>query len=94
MASDTFICSNCRAIVRVNALACPQCGADGKTGWSEDANQGSADIPAGYSGNKDFDYEGFMIREFGKKKKKTSFPWGKTLLTLILMIALLMMALR
>ncbi|MHC4943655.1 MAG: zinc-ribbon domain-containing protein [Planctomycetota bacterium] len=34
--SDYFICPNCGAEVPVKALACPKCGSDDSTGWSED----------------------------------------------------------
>ena len=36
--SDYFICPNCGAEVPLGALACPECGSDEKTGWSEEAN--------------------------------------------------------
>ncbi len=33
--SDFFSCPNCGAAVPVNAKACPECGSDAETGWSE-----------------------------------------------------------
>ena len=36
MKNDYFICPNCGAEVAMKALACPECGADDLTGWSED----------------------------------------------------------
>jgi hypothetical protein len=33
---DYFICPNCGAEVPMKALACPECGSDDRTGWSED----------------------------------------------------------
>ena len=44
--SDYFICPNCDAEVPVNALACPECGSDEQTGWSEDTLYDGMDIPA------------------------------------------------
>jgi hypothetical protein len=35
--SDFFSCPNCGAAVPVNAKACPECGSDAETGWSEAA---------------------------------------------------------
>lgn len=35
---DYFVCPNCYAEVPWDAAACPECGADENTGWSEDAD--------------------------------------------------------
>jgi hypothetical protein len=35
--SDPFFCPNCGAEVPQGALACPACGSDHETGWSEEA---------------------------------------------------------
>lgn len=35
--SKYFTCPNCHADVPINALACPECGSDRETGWSEEA---------------------------------------------------------
>ncbi len=35
--SDPFLCPNCGAMVPANAKACPECGSDEETGWSEAA---------------------------------------------------------
>lgn len=56
-------CPNCGAEVPAHAQACPACGADEKTGWSEEAHVGGLDLPG-----ESFDYEDFVEREFGKKK--------------------------
>jgi len=34
---DWFTCPVCGEVVRADALACPHCGADDQTGWSDDA---------------------------------------------------------
>jgi len=59
------VCPVCGAEVPPNAKACPQCGADEKTGWSEEAGAEGLDLP-----DEDFDYEEFVQREFGGGKKK------------------------
>jgi hypothetical protein len=56
-------CPNCGAEVPAHAKACPACGADEKTGWSEEAAVGGLDLP-----DESFDYDDFVEREFGKKK--------------------------
>ncbi|MEI6072237.1 MAG: hypothetical protein WCS31_10625 [Verrucomicrobiae bacterium] len=44
------------------ARACPECGADEQTGWSEEARVGGLDLP-----DENFDYNDFVKREFGGK---------------------------
>jgi len=42
---DYFICPNCGAEVSMKALACPECGSDEDTGWSEDTMYDGMDLP-------------------------------------------------
>ena len=56
-------CPNCGAAVSPNAAACPECGADEKTGWNEDAHAQGLNLP-----EEDFDYDEFIEREFGDDK--------------------------
>jgi hypothetical protein len=66
MAPD--ICPNCGAEVPRNAKACPECGSDEETGWSEEASTDGLDLP-----DEKFDYNEFVDREFGDK---TPVPRG------------------
>jgi hypothetical protein len=54
------ICPNCGAEIPPKARACPECGADEKTGWSEEARASGLDLP-----DENFDYDDFVKREFG-----------------------------
>lgn len=55
------VCPICGADVPPDALACPDCGADHRTGWNEEATATDGlDLP-----DADFDYEAFVKREFG-----------------------------
>jgi hypothetical protein len=45
-----------------NALACPKCGSDEETGWSEEARVDNLGLP-----EEDFDYKDFVEREFGER---------------------------
>jgi len=58
------VCPNCGAEVPPNAKACPGCGSDEKTGWSEYANIGALNLP-----DEEFNYDEFAEREWGHKKK-------------------------
>jgi zinc-ribbon domain len=54
------VCPNCGAEVPPGAKACPECGSDEQTGWSEKAHYNNLDLP-----DEHFDYNDFVKREFG-----------------------------
>jgi len=56
------ICPNCGAEVPRNAKACPECGSDEQTGWSEEAHADGLGLP-----DQEFDYDDFVKREFGRE---------------------------
>jgi hypothetical protein len=60
----SFTCSHCGATVPRAALACPECGSDAQTGWSEEAESFAGEIPTGYDDDPDFEYEE-ALREAG-----------------------------
>ena len=47
---DWFTCPVCGEVVDANALACPHCGADDETGWSDQAEYDELDLPTGSDG--------------------------------------------
>jgi hypothetical protein len=47
------------------ALACPECGSDEQTGWSEQARYDALDLPT-----QEFDYDDFVAREFGPSRPR------------------------
>ena len=53
------VCPNCGAEVPPDARACPECGSDEQTGWSETAKTEGLDLP-----EEEFDYDDFVKREF------------------------------
>jgi hypothetical protein len=55
-----MVCPNCGAEVPARARACPGCGSDERTGWSEAAQTGGLDLP-----EENFDYDDYIQREFG-----------------------------
>lgn len=77
-------CPNCGAEVPHNAKACPECGSDENTGWSEEAYASSLDLP-----DEDFRYDEFVKKEFGGKSKPAGIGWlwwTVALLTLLLLL--------
>ncbi len=58
------VCPVCGEDVPRNALACPECGADERSGWREDAAAyDGVDLPG------EFDYDEFVRDEFGSRLK-------------------------
>lgn len=53
-------CPQCGAAVPPNARACPDCGSDHQTGWSEEASAADLGLP-----DESFDYDRFVREEFG-----------------------------
>jgi uncharacterized membrane protein YvbJ len=51
-------CPNCGGPVRKNSKACPHCGSDENTGWSENTYLDSIDL------EDDVDYEDLVKKEF------------------------------
>lgn len=42
---DWFTCPVCGEVVKAEALACPHCGSDDETGWSEDTAYDGMELP-------------------------------------------------
>jgi len=81
------ICPNCGAEVPSKARACPECGADEETGWSERARAQQLGIP-----DDEFDYDEFVKEEFGAEKKNVRpkgihWLWWIVAILLILIFA-------
>jgi hypothetical protein len=89
MANAPDICPVCGVEVPERARACPECGADEKTGWSERARYDELGIP-----DDSFDYHDFVDREFGGKKPKRKLGWLWLLVALLLLLAFALPFLR
>ena len=77
----------------VGSPACPNCGSDERTGWIENADLWSADLPSGYKNDDEFDYDAFVHREFGDHEG-TGRPFrarvsGIGVVAIVLIIALI-----
>ena len=80
------ICPVCGADVPPNAKACPGCGADDKTGWSEKARYDELGIP---DDEEKFDYDDFVKREFDGKKPKQKMELIWVIVAILLVVSLL-----
>ena len=79
------VCPNCGATVPRNAKACPECGSDDQTGWSEEAGSGGLDLP-----DEDFNYDEYVKREFGKEGPvPRGLHWFWWVVAIVLVVLLL-----
>lgn len=83
------ICPHCGASLPARAKACPQCGSDEKTGWSDQARYDNLDLP-----EESFDYDDFVQREFGEGAKPRGLNWFWWLVGLLLLAAIILTCLR
>ena len=87
------ICPHCGAAVPRGAPACPECGADEQTGWSERATSQRLDLP-----DDEFNYEEFVRNEFGQASERREptrgVSWFWWAIALLLAGAFLLMYLR
>lgn len=80
-------CPNCGSAVPARARACPECGADENSGWSEDAHAQRLGLP-----DENFDYDGFVKEEFGESEKaRPARPRGVSLIWWLVAIGLVLL---
>ena len=81
------ICPVCGEDVPPKALACPDCGADHRSGWREDANvDDGIDLP-----DEEFNYDEFIKGEFGGRAKPAGIRplwWITGIIVFVVLIAL------
>jgi len=78
----TKFCPNCGEEIPAKAKACPGCGSDEKTGWSEETRTDGLDLP-----DDSFDYNEYIKREFGSRK---AIPYGQKKFWWIVAVLLLL----
>ena len=84
------VCPVCGDDVPAGARACPECGADERSGWKEDAELHDAlDLP-----DEEFDYGDFVEKEFGDGPKKATWQRGWAIVAVIVLVALAALWLR
>ena len=76
-------CPNCGAEIPPSAKACPECGSDEQTGWSQEARASGLDLP-----EENFDYSDFVKKEFGGPSPlPRGIRWWWWLVAIALLIA-------
>jgi len=85
-ADDFFSCPICGAEVPAKAKACPECGSDEQTGWSDQTIYDGTGIET----PDEFDYEDWKRREFDERRRHPRAIWvlAWVLLGLILWLVL------
>jgi hypothetical protein len=82
-------CPVCGFDVPKGRRACPNCGADERSGWSEDAHLAELDLPEPNA----FDHRGFVRREFGDdaQRHRPLIPkfwlWAAAIVALLMLFA-------
>ncbi len=88
MAEEDFICPVCGAQVPAKAKACPECGSDEKTGWSDNTIYDGTGIEE----PEEFDYEDWKRREGlgGSRRPAIGWVWWAVgVLALVLLVWLM-----
>jgi hypothetical protein len=80
----TFVCPVCGGTVARGAHACPDCGADERTGWSDRTYLDGIDL------GDDIDYDELVENEFpsGRPPHKTKVSWIAIVAAILLLLSL------
>lgn len=90
MSARPDFCPHCGAAVPPNAKACPECGSDEQTGWSDDAGTDGLDLP-----DPEFNYGDYVKKEFGSRSPvPRGIRWWWWLVALALLVAFLLFWVR
>lgn len=86
---DLFPCPYCGEMIKRKSKACPHCGSDERTGWSDDTYLDGIDLGDG------FDYDALEEEEFSAGGYSGTWwrSW-KTLTGILLLILFLLFAFR
>lgn len=81
---DSFICPACGTEVPAGAKACPECGSDEETGWSENTVYDGTGIEE----PEEFHYEDWKRRELGRGKRRSRSQWMWWVVAVVILAAL------
>ncbi len=77
-------CPVCGEEVHAGARACPECGADERSGWRG----------LDFAEKEAFEYDAYLAREFGQEPPRPAIGWGWWLTAVIVLLALLLPFMR
>lgn len=80
-------CPNCGADVPRDALCCPECGSDEKSGWGDDTYLDGIDLPESENERAD-EAERLRERELGVRSSRGWKGWFTAALILVLLLSL------
>jgi len=83
------VCPNCGAEIPPRAKACPECGSDENTGWSEEAYASKLNLP-----DDKFDYNQFIKQEFGGERKPRGISWLWWIVAVVLILLFVFLFLK
>jgi predicted nucleic acid-binding Zn ribbon protein len=67
---DTIVCRFCGEEIPADAAACPVCGSDENTGWSDECYLDGTELPV-----DEDEYQEIVEKEFGGGRRATRFQW-------------------
>ena len=79
---DYFVCAHCGAEVACGSTVCRECGASEDSGWNDDQAAWAEEQ------EDDFDYDGFVRREFPSHAAAARWGSPKVWLTAIIVLLL------
>jgi hypothetical protein len=82
--NKTFVCPVCGGTVNRGAHACPHCGADERTGWSDQTYLDGIDL------GEDIDYDEMVENEFPSQHPRRQKPvrWTVIVAAILLLLSL------
>ena len=82
--NKTFVCPVCGGTVGAGAHACPHCGADERTGWSDRTYLDGIDFA------DDIDYDELVENEFpaNRPQARKPIPWTAIVAGILLLLSL------
>jgi|WetSurMetagenome_2_1015567.scaffolds.fasta_scaffold535367_1 hypothetical protein len=80
--SKTYCCPHCGEEIGIDAKACPFCGSDENTGWSEATYLDGIELPA------EDEYDSLVRNEFGTATKSRRRTWIAVVAAVILALFL------